>query len=308
MGTACWTRTATLPDWIELLNVSSDVVDLDGWHLTDDAQDRDKWQLPRVSCDPGQHLVVFASGKDRDNPTRPLHTDFKLERDGEYLALTRPDESVEFEFAPQYPPAGRGCLVRGSECVDASAAGRQRFRRPASGCRPMAAWIRTRCREDLTGTWLDPALDTSGPEWFDADLGIGFYDPADDPNPQPGAGTLIADSVAEFSQFQNRDGWRYGYWNIARRTADGEYDASSGDFKPFSWSGLTTISAINQWDGTQVGFGGGAGTATDGIARRRRTSRRPQHGAEVHVPIRRWTSEVSGSVLIYGRLENPLGG
>ena len=194
-------------DWIELLNVSSDVVDLGGWHLTDEAQDSNKWTLPRVSIGPGQHRVVFASGKDRDNPLRPLHTNFKLSADGEYLVLTRPDESIEFALAPQFPQqvedvsygvpnASTQTLLVGSGAV-------AHVYLPTDGQLdpdPLS--------EDLTGSWLDPALDTSGPGWFAAAQGIGFYDPADDPNPLPGSGTLIADSVAEFSQYQNRNGWR----------------------------------------------------------------------------------------------------
>src|SRR5216110_627154 len=49
-------------------------------------------------------MVIFASGKDRRVPVRPLHTNFKLSRDGDYLALIEPDGStVATAFAPQYP-------------------------------------------------------------------------------------------------------------------------------------------------------------------------------------------------------------
>jgi hypothetical protein len=90
-------------DWIELLNVSSNTVDLIGWHLTDSATSPRKWTFPAVTLGPGQLLLVFASGKDRVTPGSELHTNFKLAREGEYLALVRSDNSVASEFSPQYP-------------------------------------------------------------------------------------------------------------------------------------------------------------------------------------------------------------
>ncbi len=289
-------------DWIELLNVSSDVVDLNGWHLTDEAQNANKWTLPRVSIGPGQHLVVFASGKDRDNSLRPLHTSFKLSADGEYLALTRPDEGVEFAFAPQFPQqvedVSYGVPNVSTQTLLVGSGAAARVRVPTNGGLdpdPLS--------EDLTGSWLDPALDTNGPGWFAAEQGIGFYDPADDPNPAPGSGTLIADSAAEFSQYQNREGWRYGYWNKTT-DANGVYDALSSDFRQFVWSGLTTVSANNHWDGSKWDLAVAPSPPqtelrADGGQPAGRTS-----GTEVHHTIRRWTSEIDGSLLIYGRLEN----
>ena len=78
-------------DWIEIFNPSSSPVTLTGWCLTDDAGDLTKWRLPEVEVAGGGYLVVFASGKDRRDPGEELHTNFSLGRDGEYLALVRPD-------------------------------------------------------------------------------------------------------------------------------------------------------------------------------------------------------------------------
>jgi hypothetical protein len=78
-------------------------VNLDGWFLTDDAADLQKWRIPSVTLQPEGHLPVFASGKDRTNGT--LHTNFQLDNAGEYLALVQPDGvTVAHEFAPTYPP------------------------------------------------------------------------------------------------------------------------------------------------------------------------------------------------------------
>ena len=74
-------------DWIELHNAQSSVVRLDGWYLTDDPSDLTKWQLPNIELLPRGRLLVFASGKDRTDAKRALHTNFRLSSSGEYLAL-----------------------------------------------------------------------------------------------------------------------------------------------------------------------------------------------------------------------------
>ncbi len=91
-------------DWIEVLATSSSTVALDGWYLTDDPTELTKWRFPSIDLEPGEHLVVFASGNDRRDPFEELHTNFKLTGEGEYLALVEPDGlTVASEFAPLYP-------------------------------------------------------------------------------------------------------------------------------------------------------------------------------------------------------------
>ena len=91
-------------DWIEIYNGSTNTVDLDGWFLTDNADNLDKWRIPNVSLSTGEYLVVFASNKDRDNPASELHTDFRLSGGGEFLALVEPDHAtVHHAYSPEYP-------------------------------------------------------------------------------------------------------------------------------------------------------------------------------------------------------------
>ena len=52
-------------DWIELYNNSDNQVNLEGYHLSDDAIDADKWTFPAMLLPPRSYLLVFASGKDR---------------------------------------------------------------------------------------------------------------------------------------------------------------------------------------------------------------------------------------------------
>ena len=92
------------PDWIEIYNPDSTPINLSGWYLTDNAKKKTKWPIPTVAVAPNDYLVVFASGKDRRDPTRPLHTNFKLDAGSSYLALIRPDgATAATEFAPSYP-------------------------------------------------------------------------------------------------------------------------------------------------------------------------------------------------------------
>lgn len=53
------------PDWIELRNDGPAPVDLAGWVLTDKGDPALGWVLPARTLEPGGHLVVFASDKDR---------------------------------------------------------------------------------------------------------------------------------------------------------------------------------------------------------------------------------------------------
>lgn len=90
-------------DWIEIHNPGTTVEFLDRWFLTDDPNVLGKWRFPAgVEMQPGAFRVVFASGKNRTNVLGRLHTNFKLDADGEYLALVDPSGTVVSEFPPPY--------------------------------------------------------------------------------------------------------------------------------------------------------------------------------------------------------------
>ena len=127
-------------DWIEVFNAGPAPVELDGWSLTDDATDLEKWAFPAKLLAPGQRLIVWASAKDRRDPAKPLHTNFKLDDDGEFLALVHPDGvTIAHQFAPVFPPqapdvsygisgaatqvalAGAGSIVKFTVPADAAA-------------------------------------------------------------------------------------------------------------------------------------------------------------------------------------------
>ncbi len=90
-------------DWIELHNPTSAPIQLAGWSLTDEESVQAKWIFPERLLEPGGFLVVFASGKNRTG-TGPLHTNFRLEAGGEYLALFPPGAGAPASvFAPRFP-------------------------------------------------------------------------------------------------------------------------------------------------------------------------------------------------------------
>ena len=95
---------------LRLLNTGTDPHSLEGWSLSDSADVPGKWEFPAVTMQPGSFLVVFASGKDRHDPAAELHTNFKLEKEGEYLALydnANPRQRV-CGFLPEFPPQACG--------------------------------------------------------------------------------------------------------------------------------------------------------------------------------------------------------
>jgi hypothetical protein len=91
------------PDWIEIYNSGPGAVNLGGWRLTDDAANLAKWTFPATNLPAGGYLVVFASGKNRATGGWPLHTNFQLDNDGEYLALVQPGGTVAHAYSPTYP-------------------------------------------------------------------------------------------------------------------------------------------------------------------------------------------------------------
>ena len=86
-------------DWIEIFNDGAAVADLSGWHLTDDAALLDKWTFPAAQLDAGERLVVFASGDDVPDGDGNLHTNFRLDGDGDLIALVRDDLTVASQIA-----------------------------------------------------------------------------------------------------------------------------------------------------------------------------------------------------------------
>lgn len=92
-------------DWIELYNTTDAAVNLAGWTLSDDPAEPQKWEFPGISLAAGAYLVVFCSDKNRSPVDgQALHTNFRLDGDGEFLGLFRPGGGMASGFPPSFPP------------------------------------------------------------------------------------------------------------------------------------------------------------------------------------------------------------
>ncbi|MDG5800510.1 CotH kinase family protein [Marinilabiliaceae bacterium ANBcel2] len=52
-------------DWIEIHNSGNEPVNLNNWGLSDDETTPFRWQFPNITIDPGEYMIVWASGKNR---------------------------------------------------------------------------------------------------------------------------------------------------------------------------------------------------------------------------------------------------
>lgn len=71
-------------DWIEIHNFGPTQVNMEGKFLTDDLLVTQQWEFPDTTIPAGGYLIVWA---DSEPDEGPLHTNFKLSREGEQIGL-----------------------------------------------------------------------------------------------------------------------------------------------------------------------------------------------------------------------------
>jgi hypothetical protein len=101
-----------LSDWIELKNNSDEVIDLSMLALSDNETRMIKWVFPEGAfIAPRGYYLVFASGKNRENPGSYPHTNFSLAGEGETITLaTRQGQLIDrisYESMPVDQSFGR---------------------------------------------------------------------------------------------------------------------------------------------------------------------------------------------------------
>jgi hypothetical protein len=91
-------------DWIEIYYAGDEPLQLAGYGLSDDYDRPFRWTFPDVTVMPGEFLLVWASGKDRNVPGSPLHTNYSISAAGEEIILTAPDGTRLDELMPTAIP------------------------------------------------------------------------------------------------------------------------------------------------------------------------------------------------------------
>jgi len=77
-------ETGTYEDWVEIYNPGPDPVEMGGIFLTDDLANTTQWAFPDTALESGGFLLVWC---DNDEEDGLLHTNFKLNGDGEEIGL-----------------------------------------------------------------------------------------------------------------------------------------------------------------------------------------------------------------------------
>ena len=78
-------------DWIELYNNSNQSINLQGYFLSNKANEATKYQFPNISIGSDEYLVLWA---DEDTLQGDLHLPFKLDSERDDIVLARPDTST----------------------------------------------------------------------------------------------------------------------------------------------------------------------------------------------------------------------
>lgn len=76
--------SGTLPDWVELYNPGTEPADLSGCYLSNDPQNRGKWQIGQLVLQPGQRKIIACAGLNAENG----QATFSISRDGATLVLS----------------------------------------------------------------------------------------------------------------------------------------------------------------------------------------------------------------------------
>ncbi|MCW0483757.1 CotH kinase family protein [Gaoshiqia sediminis] len=87
------------PDWIELINTSSQIINLSEYFLADDLKNPTQWQFPDMELQSGEIIVVFASGKDRKNIPSHWKSLIKKGDDWKYLV---PQQEISGWYSPEF--------------------------------------------------------------------------------------------------------------------------------------------------------------------------------------------------------------
>jgi hypothetical protein len=159
-------------DWIEFQNTTGSPINLQGWSLTDDAADTDKWVLPAVILPPFGTRLIWASNANLRDPNGELHTNFALSKKGEYLGLYDASGTLANDYAPGFPAQYEN-IAYGYALEFATT----NTTILVSNTSPVRAFCPT---NDSLGTlWRQPAFNDSG--WTNGLFSVGYKSSAPSP-------------------------------------------------------------------------------------------------------------------------------
>lgn len=87
-------------DWLELYNSGGEAVNLGGYILIEDSSETNRWVFPKKEIQAGEHLLIWTSGKDLNNPEGDLHTNFSIKSSGELVQLIDPSGNLVDQIPP----------------------------------------------------------------------------------------------------------------------------------------------------------------------------------------------------------------
>jgi hypothetical protein len=90
------------PDWIEIWNPTSEVVNLSGWALSSSPEYENPWIFPRVLLGANEYLLIFATGEEKGTEEGRLYTNFTIQKKGGSLALLKPRGEEDFEVVSEF--------------------------------------------------------------------------------------------------------------------------------------------------------------------------------------------------------------
>ena len=90
-------------DWIELYYEGDKPINLQGYFLSDNPNKLTKWQLPKAILKPGDHLLIWASGKNKLGENGEIHTNFSINSGGEPLYLVAPSGRAIIDMVDEVP-------------------------------------------------------------------------------------------------------------------------------------------------------------------------------------------------------------
>ena len=249
-------------DWIEIYNPTAQAVALDGWYLTDDLADLDRWPFPDITLQPNDYLIVFASSPENAFGERLddyvdaggfLHANFSLDADGEYLGLTMSDgmggQTIVHEYVQQYPlqtadvSYGIGQSIATQVLIDADA-------KPATEWAPGDGTLDAPSPGEAPpwtlASFYDSLWRTSAPS---GSTGVGFdagdEEETDDPGPSPDATVLPGGLLGRDLTDPLNSGNLVGTIAVGNTNSPGgeePWRAPAQSVLPFRLPGLTTNS------------------------------------------------------------------